>query len=77
MPNTQPKTIDPRWAWQRYRPSDEAPWDLKRVGHLYRRAAFGATMDELATALLRVRAKPSISYCKAERTRKALKFGAC
>ncbi len=51
MPDTQPKTIDPRWAWQRYRPSNDAPWDLKRVGHLYRRAAFGATMDELEAAL--------------------------
>src|SRR5438045_3018089 len=36
MLETQPKTIDPRWAWQRYRPSKEARWDLKKVGHLYR-----------------------------------------
>ncbi len=39
--------IDPRWAWQRYHPSKEAPWNLARVGHLYRRAAFGATHAEL------------------------------
>ncbi len=43
--------IDPRWAWERYRPSPEAPWDLKKVGHLYRRATFGATMQELNAAL--------------------------
>jgi uncharacterized protein (DUF1800 family) len=39
--------IDPRWAWQRYRPGAAALWDIKKVGHLYRRAAFGATMAEL------------------------------
>jgi uncharacterized protein (DUF1800 family) len=43
--------IDPQWAWERYRPTRDAPWDLKKVGHLYRRAAFGATWDELHTAL--------------------------
>src|SRR5262249_17337532 len=45
--DTIEKTIDPRWAWEPYRPSDEAPWNLQRVGHLYRRAAFGATYAEL------------------------------
>jgi uncharacterized protein (DUF1800 family) len=45
------KAIDPRWAWQPYRPSAEAPWDLRRVGHLYRRATFGATHDQLQQAL--------------------------
>ena len=39
--------INPHWAWERYRPTDDAPWDIRRVGHLYRRAAFGATMAEL------------------------------
>jgi uncharacterized protein (DUF1800 family) len=39
--------IDPKWAWEPYHPDDKAPWDLRRVGHLYRRAAFGATMAEL------------------------------
>ena len=43
--------IDPRWAWEPYRPGDKAPWNLLRVGHLYRRAAFGATWDELQTGL--------------------------
>jgi uncharacterized protein (DUF1800 family) len=43
--------IDPRWAWQRYRPSAAAPWDIKRVGHLYRRTSFGATWDELEAGL--------------------------
>jgi len=43
--------IDPRWAWQPYQPSAQSPWDLKKVGHLYRRAAFGATAAELDAAL--------------------------
>lgn len=43
--------IDPTWAWQPYRPSPEAPWDLRRVGHLFRRAAFGAPMSQLQQAL--------------------------
>src|SRR5262245_8066056 len=43
--------IDPRWAWEPYRPSEESPWDIRKVGHLYRRAAFGATWAELQAGL--------------------------
>jgi hypothetical protein len=43
--------LDPRWAWEPYRPSEQLPWDLKRVGHLYRRASFGATWPELENGL--------------------------
>src|SRR5262245_27886 len=39
--------IDSRQAWEPYRPSADNPWDLRKVGHLYRRAAFGATWNEL------------------------------
>src|SRR5262245_29543450 len=49
--NQNPQPIDPRTAWERYQPSDASPWDLKKAGHLYRRAAFGASMDELEAAL--------------------------
>src|SRR5438105_770586 len=45
------KPIAPSWAWERYKPSDKAPWNLQRVGHLYRRASFGATWTELQTGL--------------------------
>jgi uncharacterized protein (DUF1800 family) len=55
------KAIDPGWAWQRYRPSAEQPWDLRRVGHLYRRAGFGATWPELQEGL---RAGPDIAFCR-------------
>jgi hypothetical protein len=45
------RAIDPRWAWERYRPGPTAPWDLRKVGHLYRRAGFGATYAELQEGL--------------------------
>jgi uncharacterized protein (DUF1800 family) len=45
------KKIDPSWAWAAYRPSMEAPWDVRRVGHLYRRAGFGATSPDLEAGL--------------------------
>jgi uncharacterized protein (DUF1800 family) len=43
--------FDPSWAWQPYRPDDKNPWDLKRAGHLYRRAAFGASSRQLDEAV--------------------------
>src|SRR5262249_59562197 len=30
-------------AWDRYEPTAEAPWDLRRVVHLHRRAGLGAS----------------------------------
>src|SRR5437868_1948442 len=33
--------------WARYEPGREAPWDLRRVVHLHRRAGFAATWGEL------------------------------
>jgi uncharacterized protein (DUF1800 family) len=51
MTDASATLIDPRWAWQPYRPSEDAPWNLQRVGHLYRRAAFGATHAELEAGL--------------------------
>ena len=37
--------------WAEYTPTDANPWDLRKAGHLYRRAAFGATHAELARAV--------------------------
>ena len=34
-------------AWARYEPTSEAPWDLRRVVHLHRRAGFAATWAEI------------------------------
>ncbi|HEY8506391.1 MAG TPA: DUF1800 family protein, partial [Gemmataceae bacterium] len=44
-------TLDPRRAWEPYRPDRSNPWGLRKAGHLYRRAAFGATWAELQEAL--------------------------
>ena len=45
------KSTDPRWAWDTYEPDADHPWNLARAGHLYRRAAFGASWDQLQQAL--------------------------
>jgi uncharacterized protein (DUF1800 family) len=33
--------------WDRYEPTREEPWDLRKVAHLHRRAGFGATRAEM------------------------------
>src|SRR5262245_52538448 len=43
--------VDPVDAWQPWEPDAKQPWDLKWAGHLYRRAAFGATLRELREAV--------------------------
>src|SRR5947209_2625852 len=45
--------IDPVEAWQPWEPTAKDPWDLKWAGHLYRRAAFGASPAELSEAAAR------------------------
>jgi uncharacterized protein (DUF1800 family) len=37
----------PTPAWSIYRPRTQAPWNLRRVVHLHRRAGFAATWDEI------------------------------
>jgi uncharacterized protein (DUF1800 family) len=46
-----PDAINVRWAWEAYKPSDKNPWDVRKVGHLYRRAAFGVNAHELQAGL--------------------------
>jgi uncharacterized protein (DUF1800 family) len=45
------KAIDPAWAWAAYGPDPKRPWNLRLAGHLYRRAAFGATWEQLQQAV--------------------------
>ncbi len=40
-------TLDPTWAWEPYSPGPKQPWTPAKVGHLYRRLAFGADHAEL------------------------------
>ena len=43
--------VDPADAWKPWLPNAEEPWNRKRIAHLYRRAAFGATPAEVDAAL--------------------------
>lgn len=42
--------LDPAREWQAWQPDATHRWDRKWAGHLYRRAAFGANLDELRAA---------------------------
>ena len=42
--------IDPAEAWQPWQPTAADPWGRKWAAHLYRRAAFGSSRDELLEA---------------------------
>src|SRR5438309_249682 len=44
---------DPAEAWKPWQPSAADPFNLKWAGHLYRRAGFGANLEELRTAVER------------------------
>jgi uncharacterized protein (DUF1800 family) len=50
-PEIAEKLTDPGWAWAAYQPDAQRPWNLAQAGHLYRRAAFGASWDQLQQAL--------------------------
>jgi len=50
-PTRSKMTNDPERAWAPYEPDDQRPWDLRRAGHLYRRAGFGAGWSQLQQAL--------------------------
>ncbi len=45
------KKIDPDWAWSAYEPGAANPWDVRKAGHLLRRAGFGCTSAELEAAV--------------------------
>ncbi len=39
--------LKPENAWEKWQPTADQPWDLRRASHLMRRAGFGATLSEL------------------------------
>lgn len=43
--------VDPTWAWSQYKPEQPTDWNKQLVAHLYRRAGFGATHDQLKLGL--------------------------
>jgi uncharacterized protein (DUF1800 family) len=44
------ETVDPAEAWKPWKPSPSDPWGRKWVAHLYRRAGFGASRQDLLQA---------------------------
>ncbi|MBM3982217.1 MAG: DUF1800 domain-containing protein [Planctomycetes bacterium] len=58
--------LDPKTAWQPYAPTDANPWTRAKVGHLYRRAGFGATAAELDAGLAAGHAKTLDRILKGE-----------
>src|SRR5438445_1531329 len=42
--------IDPGQAWRAWQPSATDPWSRKWAAHVYRRAAFGPSRDDLLDA---------------------------
>ena len=45
--------LNPAEAWLPWQPTPAQPFDLKWAGHLYRRAAFGASLGDLRAAVQR------------------------
>jgi uncharacterized protein (DUF1800 family) len=45
--NAAERWLDPKAAWEPYRPSAAEPWDAARVVHLHRRAGFAATWSQV------------------------------
>lgn len=43
----QVTSVDANSSWAAYEPNNDAPWDIRRVVHLHRRAGFGAPWDVL------------------------------
>ena len=39
--------VNPEWAWAAYQPSENAPWNVNAVAHLFRRGGFGAPRMQL------------------------------
>ncbi len=45
--------VDPQWAWSPFEPDAEQPWDRRLAAHLYRRAGFAASEQQLHEAVTR------------------------
>ena len=43
--------IDPKWAWDHYKPTTSDPWTIRQATHLYRRAGFGGNHEQIQQAI--------------------------
>ena len=46
-PNESTRAERQMSVWSTYRPTDDTPWNLRRVVHLHRRVVFGACSSEV------------------------------
>ena len=60
--------IDPDWAWSEFKPGEETPWNMRTAAHLFRRAGFGATVDELTAAAEKTPAQVADELLDAQET---------
>src|SRR5262249_54099035 len=54
MAETAPSSLDqldPATEWKPWQPGPQDPFNLKWAGHLFRRAGFGGSLDELRQAV--------------------------
>ncbi len=56
--------IDPAWAWSKFTPSDEQPWDFAAAAHLLRRSGFGASWREIESAAAKSPAEAVAALCE-------------
>lgn len=47
---SKPLDLDPVASWQPFEPSKKRPWTNRLAAHLYRRSAFGGTIEEIVDA---------------------------
>lgn len=45
------RQTDLQWAWSQFESTKASPWNLRAAAHLFRRAGFGASGEELNTAV--------------------------
>ena len=50
MTFAKPDEVDPVLAWQPWQPTTDDPWGRKWAAHLYRRAGFGPSREDLLEA---------------------------
>ena len=51
MKTVAAESIDPKWAWEPWKPSEDSPWNRSAVYHLYRRVGFGISASAAQKAV--------------------------
>ncbi len=62
------EAVDANWAWRPFEPTSTARWNRRLAAHLYRRAAFGGSLEEIEKA---VKLDPEDAVARLVETQKA------